>query len=318
MEKNIYKIVYVLTADNNSLMAEQCALSQYSLLKYNKNVNIFTLTDDSSYEYLSKSLLSKYSQLIKVDCPKDYSLKEKSRYLKLTARQIIKGDFLYIDCDTIITGILTDIFNTDAQIAAVYDLHIKYSDNPFLQKTTTRDIKRTKLNFTLSEKFNGGLFFTKDTDTTRQFFNFALKTWQNYETKDFCIDQVAINYANVQFNNIIKELPGIYNCQITENGLRYLCDSRVIHYFKTINNSTFLLAHKSTLELIRKAGEITSEIDAMICNAKSQFTNRAIILCDKNILSVYNSKLFAFSLTLYKKARGLFKILDKILGMLYH
>ena len=55
----------------------------------------------------------------------------------------------------------------------------------------------------------------------------------------------------------------------------------------------------------------------MIENAKSQFSDNAIILSDTNKIAVYNSNLFALSLSLYKKAKPIFILINKLLKLFY-
>ena len=312
--------IYVLTTNGNNYLEEQAYLSQYSLKYFNSDAKIYTLTDQDTFEYLNKKqdcLLKKTSELIKVDCPTEYTMKERSRYLKLKMRKAVSGDFIYIDSDTIICGNLSELSNTNASVAQVYDLHIPYAKNPFLQKNTISKIKKSKLTYTPVTYFNGGVIFSKDDKTAHDFFSSALETWIKYETKNFCVDQIAYNYANHQMNYFIKELDGIYNCQVTENGLRYLAQAKIIHYFKTTNNSTFLLAHESVLKKIRKEQNVSPDIEKMIVNAKNQFSDNAIILSDVNKIAVYNSYLFAVSLSLYKKFHILFTAINKLLSFFY-
>jgi len=312
--------IYVLTTNGNNYLEEQAYLSQYSLKYFNFDVKIYTLTDQDTFEYLNRKqdcLLKKTSELIKVDCPLEFTMKQRSRYLKLKMREAVSGDFVYIDSDTIICGDLSELFKTDASVAQVNDLHIPYTQNSFLQNNTLPKIKKADLSFTPENYFNGGVIFAKDDEKAHTFFQQALRTWEKYETKDFCVDQVAFNYANHQMGYFIKELDGIYNCQVTENGLKYLAQAKIIHYFKTTNNSTFLLAHESVLEKIRKEQNVSPDIEKMVVNAKNQFSDNAIVLSDVNRIAVYNSYLFAVSLSLYKKLHILFTAINKLISFFY-
>ena len=91
--------IYVLTTNGNNYLEEQAYLSQYSLKYFNSDAKIYTLTDQDTFEYLNKKqdcLLKKTSELIKVDCPTEYTMKERSRYLKLkNAESCIRRFYLY-------------------------------------------------------------------------------------------------------------------------------------------------------------------------------------------------------------------------------
>lgn len=78
---------------------------------------------------IRKLILNYVSKLVIVDVPFHYSKQQKSRYIKTSLRSQVIGDFLFIDCDTIINEELKDIDNLSCEIAAVPDCHlsIKYS-----------------------------------------------------------------------------------------------------------------------------------------------------------------------------------------------
>ena len=49
------------------------------------------------------------SEIITVDVPVQYNQMQKSRFLKTTLREIVTGDYLFIDTDTVITSDLSEI-----------------------------------------------------------------------------------------------------------------------------------------------------------------------------------------------------------------
>lgn len=127
------KIIYVLVSNENDCYLEQALVSIYSLRLYNPDANLLLLVDEETSRTLEngirKLILNYVSKLVIVDVPFHYSKQQKSRYIKTSLRSQVIGDFLFIDCDTIINEELKDIDNLSCEIAAVPDCHlsIKYS-----------------------------------------------------------------------------------------------------------------------------------------------------------------------------------------------
>ncbi len=295
--------IYVVTTDGNNYLEEQAYLSQCSLKYFNPDAKIYTLTDQDTFEYLNKKqdcLLKKTSELIKTDCPPEFTMKQRSRFLKLTMREYFNGNFIFIDSDTIVCEVLSELEDLSCSVAMVYDLHIPYKNNLFLQGKTSAKIRKSKLNYEPEKYFNSGLIYTKDDEISHTFFREAFNAWKSYQSKDFCIDQVAFNFANHKMNYIIKELDGIYNCQVTENGLRYISAAKMIHYFSSTKNASFLLADKDILKEIRSIKQIPENVLKMIEKSRSCFRENAIIISDVNAIKVYNSLPFRVLQKLYK------------------
>ena len=128
------KIIYVLVSNENDCYLEQALVSIYSLRLYNPDANLLLLVDEETSRTLEngirKLILNYVSKLVIVDVPFHYSKQQKSRYIKTSLRSQVIGDFLFIDCDTIINEELKDIDNLSCEIAAVPDCHlsIKYWD----------------------------------------------------------------------------------------------------------------------------------------------------------------------------------------------
>ncbi len=91
---------------------EQLWVSVTSLRMYNPETTVVLLMDKITYEGLigyRAKLLDLIDEAIVVPTPEGYSQKEMSRHIKTTARQWVKGDFLFIDTDTVIAGDLSDV-----------------------------------------------------------------------------------------------------------------------------------------------------------------------------------------------------------------
>lgn len=262
------KIVYVLTSCKNDIYLEQAYVSMCSLKHYMPDTHIVLLTDtttQSTFTGFREKELMYADEIIAIDLDaQKYNGQKRSRILKTSARKYIKGDFLYIDCDTIITKPLVDIDNIDADIAACWDTHSLFIDNPYRDmciehaKLLGWDVEKEK------EYFNSGVTFVKDTPLAHKFYDLWNKNWIEGVSKGVYMDQPTFALTNSQMGHVVKVLPDIWNCEL-KHGIKFLKDAYIVHYLctnasKGQDKQLFILNEKSELLKIKESGEITPEI----------------------------------------------------------
>jgi hypothetical protein len=313
--------VYVLTSSKTDTYYEQFFLSIVSLRLYNPNVFVIVLIDTKTKEYLSgtRSGYEKYASEIKViDVPGEFSQKESSRWIKTSIRNYVSGHFLFIDCDTIITGTLDAEFDPFIKIGAVLDTHLTLEKHRL--KRFFEDSDR-KIGFASSFKekrhYNGGLVYCKDDPAGELFFKKWHELWLYSRNKGNSQDMPSFNQANYELNNIITELPGEWNCQISHNGLPYLYDAKIIHYYATSLVSfapAYKLADPEILASIKTTGEIPWEVMRLLENPKAAFEIHSRVIADHAVIGVIDSYLFSKLMGFNKKHPGLFKKCDSFMA----
>jgi hypothetical protein len=258
-----------------------------------------------------------------VDFPNSETNAYKSRYLKTKCRNLIKGDFLYIDTDTIIIDNLTSLDDLDIQVGAVKDLH----------QTSLRScryinfiIEKAKMlgwnDFNLDiPYYNGGVLYWKDSDESHLFAQTWHEAWLLGYDKGVKADQPTLAMVNSK-SNTIKELPPEWNCQLLGNGIPYLRQAKIIHYFnaskfKSIGEMPFKFMEDSILLRVRKAGLIDSYLHTMIVNPALAFPAQ-IDLISGNSISVYYSKIFMILLTLKAEHKTLYNCIEKCCSLLFN
>jgi len=320
--KPTFKIVYVLVSNNEDYYYEQLLLSATSLRKKMPNVEVFAMVDEETENYLNtrkNSWESLINQLIIVSVPNELSPKERSRWLKTSMRKHIEGDFLFIDCDTIIVEDLSDIANLDIDLGAVLDCHFnkKYLLNINKYKEMFRRTDEL-LNFHLSlpelNYFNSGVIFCRDTEQNHIFFDEWYKLWKLSSSAGIVTDQQSFYEANYNLNGVIKELDGKWNCTLwLSASINYLSSSHIIHCFKTgyFSENLYLLAEQSVFEEIRKNG-ITDKIEKMLDNPRAAFSENARIMNYPQITDKLDRNIDNLSL------KTIFKIaIKRILGIFF-
>lgn len=262
------KILYVLVSSEKDIYLEQAFVSISSLRYHMGNsVNINILTDQLTANSLSvdrKKMLSEVDNIIVVDLPEDYSAQNRSRILKTSCRNHIKGDFLFIDCDTIILKSLESIDNIEVDIAACYDSHTLFPQNPY-RHLSIPDCK--KLGIDISNEtifFNSGVIYVKDTPISHKFFDLWHKNWIEGREKGVNMDQPAFAKTNIELNYIVSQLNDEWNCEFI-HGIRFLKDAKILHYLCTNRSpkpfqETFVLRDFDTLNSIKKTQQLPQNV----------------------------------------------------------
>ena len=262
------KIVYVVVSSPNDIYLEQAYISMFSLKRHMPDAYIVLLTDRLTSESLKgirKEEVKYADEIIVLDYDGNlFNAQQRSRQIKTSIRNLIDGDYLYIDCDTIITRPLDDIDKTNAIIAACRDSHCEFVDNPY------RDMNIAighLLKWPIEDEttfFNGGVIYVKDVPETHEFYRRWHDNLNEGYIKGIFIDQPSFAKSNYDMNHIISRLDDIWNCEL-KFGIRYLKDAYVVHYLCTNpsqyqNEQLFILNEKSVLLEVQKTGQISDRI----------------------------------------------------------
>ena len=313
------KYVYVLTSSNNDLYYEQCLLSVSSLRMNNPNASIVVLVDEKTNKdtEVKRQFDNVLSEVRPISLPCELSQKEASRWIKTSIHHYVSENFLYIDVDTIICDNITCEFYSEIQIGAVLDNHVNLEKH-YLKEYFRKEDKNAGFNssYKSNKRFNGGIIFNNGNSSANSFFEKWHSLWRDGLKKGCSQDMPSLNQANFELNNIISELNGTWNCQISHNGLPFLSDAKIIHYYATSLNfqdSPFILASNHLLQEINKTGEIPDYAMELLKTPKSAFEPNSRIMCGKAELDVLNSKYFSLMLRFRKKMPKLFKIINSFI-----
>ena len=129
----------------------------------------------------------------------------------------------------------------------------------------------------------------------------------------------SLNMAIYENPSFCTELDGIWNCQIAFNGLPFLANSKIIHYFASdlvLRKSPFIPASDETLIKIKNTGEIPDEIYELLKNPRAAFYPESRIISGDDMLYVINSSLFEILFWTSVKMPFLFNFFNKIANFL--
>lgn len=291
------KIVYAVVSNEQDVYLEQVFLSAYSLRQHNPHVFVELVVDrgtDATIKGDRERLLRYIDKKTVVDVPSQYNKVQTSRYLKTSLRQQVEGDFLFIDSDTIVTDSLEDADLLTGDVMMVLDYHVSLEQR-YNAKSVKRRMKSTGVEWDISMPYyNSGIMYVKDNEVSRRLFQIWHEKWKsNVETTGLHLDQIPLAYANITASRPIKELDGIWNCQIMNNGLPFLQRAKIIHYFMSfagIRNAKPYLFHDHQLLLdIRKQGAVPPYLADMVARAKETFAKTNQIAAGDEIALLNNS-----------------------------
>jgi len=241
------KIVYIVVSDEQDSYLEQTLVSIYSAQVQTPDAHISLVVDRHTNHTLTgrRSLVLRYiSEKIVVDVPEQFSKMQRSRFLKTTLRRHITGDYLYVDADTIICRPLSDVDALNMDIGAVLDFHVPLSRHTrkknIYERLSYLGMKHSEIS---DRYFNSGVMFVRDTDVAYTLYDEWHKIWAQSVTIGISTDQPSLAKANYVCGNIIHKLPGIWNAQITQDGIHALNDAYVFHYFNLYHQIPKLIGH---------------------------------------------------------------------------
>ena len=280
------KLVYVLTCEEEDTYIEQALISIYSARYHNPSAYIVLLVDDLTDKLLigkRAEVLEYISEKLVFDLPIAMKMLERSRWLKTQVRLLIKGDFLFIDTDTIITHTLDNIDNFPNPIGAVLDSHMtldKYSLDVYDRLKSRLNIVNVDIS---KEKyyFSSGVMYVKDSIITHKLYEKWFNYWFEGLSFPFIGDQPYLCKANIELNHIITELSEKWNC-VMYTYPEFDLDAYILH-FSPYNNRCFLFDN-NCLNQIRKLG-LEDFKPMIICPQKTYITSkfRSIIALYKDI-----------------------------------
>ena len=312
------KIVYAVVSNEKDIYLEQTLLSVYSLRLYNPEAHVILVVDEDTNKTIQGKrceILKYITEKIIVKVPKEYTQVQKSRYLKTTLRQNIKGDFLFVDSDTIITDSLSEIDNLNIELGAVKDLHVNLDQNYGCKNIIKKALSIGFNPLSNNLYFNSGVIYVKDTNENHSFF----QQWNNEWTqsmKQFHEDQPSFNKVNNSCNNKISPINDQWNCQILCNGLPFLYNAKIIHYFNSwsyqkLHSPTYFFSEKTIFTTTKELGYIPQDYIPKIKNARGAFYISTNICSgtDVRFSNIWTVKVLK---KLYIKYPHIFNILNSI------
>ena len=250
------KLVYVLTCAPEATYIEQALIAVYSARYWNQSAHIVLIVDDKTNEQLvgkRGEILDYISEKIVVSFDADKNMHYRSRWLKTKVRELVNGDLLFIDSDTIIQKSLDEIDSCEYDIAMVPDEHSPIAEYPESLMLSLKE-STSKLGYDILKEdlyFNSGVIYSKDTDVSHELWHKWHECWLEGVSKGVNIDQAALGKANMLCNHPIKKLDDVWNTLVYMNPI-FIREGFILHFWNFRNKSLYYT--KSYLDYVKNNG----------------------------------------------------------------
>ena len=308
------KIVYIHVGNEKQEYLNMLRISIASVRKNMPNIEINILTDKNTAEYLVSCgfFTDVLLKIIPVDVPEDLNVVEKSRYLKTNLRNNIRGDFLYIDSDTLVCCNLTDTL-IEQSVSMVLDENRLLNEQDDKGEKIIHQAKMRGYDFLgYNHYYNSGVMLVKDDKSAQLFFQKWYEEWNKTRKPKMHQDQFSLNWVNKNIN-VINELDGSWNCQATASykGLECLRNVKIIHYLSLQDAGLYQLNDRDFLKQ-----DIDNEsIQKIIDYPEKGFREFHMFAYDSVEYKLLQTSHFHFIKRIYDKHKTMFKFCEKILKM---
>lgn len=267
------KIVYIVISDNSDIYLEQALISVYSLRKYNPDAYVELVVDTDTNKTIvnERARIKKYvTKITPVDVPAELTKKQRSRFIKTSLRNLVEGNYLFIDTDTIICTSLEKIDNITDDICATKDNN-KTSHLTLQKSLEYRLAQKANLENELWNEpyFNSGVMYVKDTTKTHEMYNTWHNCWKKTLEKGVDSDQTSLCWANKLSKHVIKHMDDVWNCQIALGGTHIAKNAKIIHYFNEYKKSRYILTSDSLFTTLKETDNVSQIIEEIINQSKS-------------------------------------------------
>ena len=250
------KLVYVLTSEPEKNYIEQALMSVYTARFYNPDAYIVLIVDDLTDKLLvgkRAEVLEYISEKKVIKLADGMPMMERSRWIKTSVRNLVDGDLLFIDCDTLITCSLEDIDQFPFELGAVWESHLPIAQfNSVLYDKVKKNA--TVLNWDISKVdyyYSSGVILAKDTKQNRLFFKRWHNNWLKGCEKGVSIDQPSFAKADIETGHLIHRLDDRLNCVMYTHVL-FVNEAKIMHFCSFRNMSYVFSDH--FLDKVKKEG----------------------------------------------------------------
>ncbi len=305
------KLVYVVVSTDKDIYLEQAWVSAFSAKYHNPTAKVVFVTDEDTYNGIigteRKNVMSVVDELVPVHIDGKLSNMKRSRWIKTNLRNLIDGDFLFVDTDTVVTGDLSAVDGFTMSIGAVYDLHCTFDKFPY----AVGIIKQMKTVFGCipnhgTSYFNSGTIYAKDDDISRSFFTLWHDNWLHSCTKGVATDQLSM-MKTCDSLHCVSPMSGDYNCQVL-GSIQYLYTAKIVHFFNAKWNDNTLCPFfgNDVYRQVKKDRGISGEVKNMVLHCKELFVSPSIPISGNDV-DIWNSQAFNLLRWLNNNSKNLYR-----------
>jgi hypothetical protein len=211
------RFCYVLTTTGRDEFADMTYASVAFLRYAHPEAEIICLCDAASHRALEEArhpLLAVVDRAEPVETP-DAPPGYRNRFVKTRMRQILEGDFVYFDSDTLVVDRINEMLSCPAPMAGMPNLTV--TDDPSAVDSLGRAVFEM-MGWQLPHRtyINGGVLLLRDCEPTRQFARLWHEKWLAWSRRGR--DQPSLNSALAKYG--YADQPSL-NSALADSGIDY-------------------------------------------------------------------------------------------------
>lgn len=278
------QVVYCLTSQGRDIYEAMTRISLATARKCNQGAYISIICDERTYQdlKLAKSrLFYEADDVIPIATPAGEP-EFRNRFLKTRLRLLVKGNFLFLDSDTVIRKPLTELCGIKADIAAAPN-HSADSMSDQIWSEDYAIFEKMQWPQPTSPYFNGGVVWYADTPATHLFAEIWHDNWlKNIRGTGRFRDQPALNHSLQTTPELnVFCLDHRWNAQVkTPQGLAYASTANIWHIYSSFDIASLdlfsvcrsRLKHNQPLKQSSRIVKRLTTADSPFISTESSFT----------------------------------------------
>jgi len=227
-------VCYVVVDPQLRTHANWCYVSASSVKRCHPDARIVVVTDKETGRAIEREghcLRRVASEVRSIEVAKE-SLRHASRFIKTALREIVDGDLVYLDTDTVVIRPIDGVCEGSQVCAVARDTSV--SAAPKWYGAASRDLGwPTPAD---GSYFNGGVLFVRDNPLGREFgrkWHARWLEWKRHDGSGVCADQPSLNACVAELGESARVLDSSYNTIVRRASDR-VGDARVLHYLASL------------------------------------------------------------------------------------
>jgi hypothetical protein len=229
--KQLPTICFVLAAKDLGLYADMAAVAALAVRRLHPQARIILVTDEPTaraIDHGSHALANIVSEIIVQPTGTDDPIVS-SRHLRTVLRQLVEGDYLYLDNDAIVVRPLDRAWPEGADLAMARDRN-RRGITPLALPGIEKLHAKLGWEFRPDRYLNAGVMFVRDTPAAHAFYGEWHRRWQQTLSLGIREDQWSLNSASAAGLATIAILPDRDNW-VTHSTAMLRGRARIFHFW---------------------------------------------------------------------------------------
>ena len=232
--KRLPTICFVLAAKDLGLYADMAAVAALAVRRLHPQARIILVTDEPTahaIDHGNHALANIVTEIMVQPTGTDVP-SVSSRHLRTVLRQLVKGDYLYLDTDAIAVRPLDRGWPRGADLAMARDRNQR-GITPLALPSVEKLRAKLAWEFRMDRYLNAGVMFVRDTPAAHAFYAEWHRRWKQALSLGMWQDQFSFNSVIATGTATIAILPDRDNW-VTHSTVMLRGRARIFHFFASL------------------------------------------------------------------------------------